>query len=137
VAGYSSTPLVEKLGLKSGVRAYFLHTPSHYKDLLGPLPPDLRVLDRAQPPVDFIHAFFKDRRALEEQMPILAKMLSMTGMVWISWPKGTSGVPTDVGEGLVRAVGLKNGLVDVKVCAVDETWSGLKFVIPVKDRKKP
>lgn len=135
MAGYSQTPLPQKLGLKPGMRVFFVHAPSHYPDLLGPLPDRVRVLFRPQAPLDLIHAFFKERRALEEQVPILAKALAMHGILWVSWPKGTSGVPTDVGEGLVRATGLKNGLVDVKVCAVDGTWSGLKFVIPVKDRK--
>jgi hypothetical protein len=119
------------------MRVFFSCAPSHYPDLLGPLPEGTRVLGRPQPPLDFIHAFFKDRRQLEEQVPVLAKALTPAGMFWISWPKGTSGVPTDVGEGLVRAVGLKSGLVDVKICAVDEVWSGLKFVIPAKDRRRP
>ena len=86
--------------------------------------------------MDFIQAFFKDRASFEKQLPLLKKTLAPAGMIWVCWLKGASKIPTDLTESHVRGFGLQRGLVDVKVCAVDENWSGLKFVIPVKDRPK-
>jgi hypothetical protein len=125
VAGYSGKPLVDKLGLKPGMKARLIG--AVYKPPAG-------VEAAAAPPLDFIHLFAKDRAELEREFSILARGLAPSGMLWVSWPKGASKVKTDLGEAVVREVGLRAGLVDVKVCAVDEVWSGLKFVIRLKNR---
>ena len=111
--------------------------PRGYRKLLGTLPPDARVETRAgagRGTRDFIHCFATTRRALTARFLLLERALAPAGMLWVSWPKGASGVTTDLTENVVREIGLTNGLVDVKVCAVDATWSGLKFVRRVKDR---
>lgn len=133
-AGYSKRSLVDKLGLKPEMRAAFVHAPDSYSDLLGLLPAGMMVLDSADAPCDFIHAFYTATDALTAEFPGLKAALTQTGLLWISWPKGSSGVATDVNENVVRAIGLDNGLVDVKVAAIDATWSGLKFVYRLKDR---
>jgi hypothetical protein len=124
MAGYSGKPLLVKLGLKPGMNARLLG--AVYKAPAG--------LKRSGPPHDFIHYFTKEKEDLQRAFPALAKTLSRAGMLWISWPKGSSGVETNLNENVVRHIGLQAGLVDVKVCAVDEVWSGLKFVIRLKDR---
>jgi hypothetical protein len=134
-AGYSGTPLLKKLGIKSGFKMMWLNAPSHYPQLLGKLPEGAQVFSRPQTPLDFIHFFPRNRKEYEQRLPEMKKSLAPDGMIWVSWPKAASKVPTDVTEKLVRGYALKIGLVDIKVCAVDETWSGLKMVIPVKDRK--
>ena len=135
-AGYSKRSLVDKLGLKAGMRAALVHAPKGHRELLGTLPEGVRLGSRAGAANDFLHAFFVERRALEREIPDLAQRLDPDGMLWISWPKKASGVATDVTEDVVRAVALPIGLVDVKVCAVDETWSGLKLVHRVEKRAK-
>lgn len=127
MAGYSGTPLIRKLGLKDGMRVAFLYAPEHYRALLGPLPET--VLLDAENRVDFTHAFFTERTDFELDLPEIISTMARNGMVWISWPKKASKVPTSMSEDVVRAVALPLGLVDVKVCAVDEVWSGLKLVI--------
>ena len=134
MAGYSGTPLVKKLGIKSGFRLIFINAPDHYDKTLGELPDDIEIKSAIETELDFIQFFTKDCAELEAQFPILMAALSKSGMLWISWPKKSSKVPTDVNENIVRDIGLGNGLVDVKVCAVDEVWSGLKFVYRVVDR---
>ncbi len=134
-AGYSKRSLVDKLGLKPGMRAAFVHAPEVYLDRLGPLPAGVIALDTAEAPCDFVHAFYTTTDALLAEFAELKAALTQTGMVWISWPKGASGVATDVNENVVREIGLDNGLVDVKVAAIDLTWSGLKFVYRLKDRR--
>jgi hypothetical protein len=136
MAVYSKTPLLQKLGLKPGFKVCFINAPKGYAKSLGPLPPDAQVLATPKAPLDFIHGFFDSRDEYEKRLPGLKKVLAPAGMIWVSWPKAASEVPTDLTESGVRDFGLKTGLVDIKVCAVDEIWSGLKFVIPVKDRKK-
>jgi hypothetical protein len=136
MAGYSQTPLVKKLGIQPGARIFLIHEPGNYRALLGTLPEGLQWASRPQGPLDFIHCFHQDRKEFERELPKLKRALTPDGMIWVSWPKAASKVRTDVTEQVVRSCGLKNGLVDIKVCAVDETWSGLKFVIPVKERKK-
>ena len=114
--------------------------PRGYRKLLGTLPSGARIEtrdDAGNTPRAFIHYFTKTRSALEKRFPVLERALTPAGMLWISWPKGTSGVTTDLTENVIREIGLANGLVDVKVCAVDATWSGLKFVRRVKDRTSP
>ena len=109
-------------------------TEADYDDTLGPLPEDVTVVASTRGRFDFIQFFTKRRRDLEKRLPALRAALEPAGMVWVSWPKKASGVPSDVTEDTVRGLAAQCGLVDVKVCAVDETWSGLKLVIPVKDR---
>jgi hypothetical protein len=132
-AGYSGTPLPKKLGVKPGMRAYALNAPKQYTTLLGPLD-GVRVATRLSPDLDFIHAFFRSVADLDAAFPKLKKALAKDGTLWISWPKKSSPLAGDLAEGEVRAIGLASGLVDVKVCAVDDDWSGLKFVYRLKDR---
>jgi len=133
-AGYSGTPLVKKLGIKPGFRTAILNPPDNYPKTLGELPAKVLLLDPPQPPLDFIQFFTKERATLKAQFPHLKSLLAKTGMLWISWPKKSSKIPSDLDENIIRETGLQNGLVDVKVCAVDENWSGLKFVYRLKDR---
>ncbi len=133
-AGYSGTPLAKKLGIKEGHRVYLVNAPDYYFNLFDDLPQINFVSDEKET-VDFIHFFSKQREELEKLFPVLKERLTKNGLMWISWPKKASKVPTDLGDGIVRTTGLSNGLVDVKVCAVDEVWSGLKFVYRTKDRK--
>ncbi|MFC4349211.1 DUF3052 family protein [Kordiimonas lipolytica] len=125
-AGYSGTPLIKKLGIKEGFRVRLEHAPVHYDTLLGPLPVGV---EDSQDDCDFIHAFYKERALFAAELPSLMAAIKRDGMIWISWPKKASKVPTDMTEDVVRDVALPMGLVDVKVCAVDEVWSGLKLVI--------
>lgn len=132
--GYSKRSLVEKLGIRPDRRVAILDPPEGYDRTLGPLPEGVRRVSSLRTPLDFIQFFTTDRKGLEKRFPALARALRDDGALWISWPKGSSKVPTDVNENVVRAIGLANRLVDVKVCAVDEVWSGLKFVRRLKDR---
>ncbi len=135
-AGYSETPLARKLGIKSGFNIWIVNQPEGYFDLFSDLPSDLT--ETADPKVkkDFIHYFTKSAAELERNIRQLKKELVSNGMIWISWPKKSAKVETDLDGNVVREIGLKAGLVDIKVCAVNEIWSGLKFVIPKKDRKE-
>lgn len=134
MAGYSKRPLPEKLGIKPGQKIYLGNSPNGYRKTLGPLPAGATLLKTLRGNCEFIQFFAKERSQLEASFPGLKKNLAADGCLWISWPKGASGVKTDVNENVVREIGLENGLVDVKVCAVDEVWSGLKFVYRLKDR---
>jgi hypothetical protein len=136
VAGYSKTPLADKLGIKSGFQMAVVNPPENYFKILGPLPETIRILKKPSGGMDFIQFFTRSRSEYEKKLTGLKELLVSNGMIWVSWPKAASKVPTDVTEKVVRDFALKAGLVDIKVCAVDETWSGLKLVIPVKDRKK-
>ncbi|MCG8470172.1 MAG: DUF3052 domain-containing protein [Gemmatimonadetes bacterium] len=132
--GYSGTPLVRKLGIEPGARLWLVRAPEHYLDLLGPLPEGARPLgDRARN-LDFVHVFAKTRAELSRGLASAKRRIVKDGMIWASWPKKTAGVPTELDGNVVRELGLAAGLVDVKVCAVDETWSGLKFVYRLEDR---
>lgn len=133
-AGYSGTPLLKKLGLKAGMRACIVDAPSHYADLLGLLPEGIIMLETPAGDMDFIHCFARTQGDLETQLDDLKKHLAPAGMLWISWPKKTSSIETDLSSNRVRRTGLAGGLVDVKVCAVDADWSALKFVYRLKDR---
>ncbi len=128
-AGYSGTPLVRKLGFKPGMRALYVDAPAGFADLVGELPDGVRVLARPAADLDLVVLFVSRRRALERRLPGLHDRLAPAGMIWVAWPKRASKVPTDMTEDVVRDVALPRGLVDVKVCAIDETWSGLKLVI--------
>jgi hypothetical protein len=130
--GYSGTPLVEKLGVKPGARLKFVSEPKGFDALLGELPLGSRFATGG--PLDFAMLFAKARSDLVKGFSRLRDRLEPNGMLWVAWPKKTSGVQTDLTEGVVRTFGLESGLVDVKVCAIDDTWSGLKFVRRLKDR---
>lgn len=126
--GYSGKSLVQKLGLKLGLQAVVVHAPPHYSKLLGP---DDLLIDKVEKVIsssDFIHAFFIEKRLLEKEFPTFVQLLNEKGMIWISWPKKSSLIQSDLDENVVRNIGLALGIVDVKVCAVDENWSGLKFL---------
>jgi hypothetical protein len=133
-AGYSNKPLVDKLGIKAGTRLLLLGAPAGYATTLGPLPKGVVQARTLAGAFDFIQFFTTRRADLERRFAALAKALEPAGMLWISWPKKAAGVPTDLTENVVREVALAGGLVDVKVCAVDDTWSGLKLVRRLKDR---
>jgi hypothetical protein len=134
MAGYSGTPLPRKLGIKQGHEVAFVGAPDGFDATLGGLPEGVRVKSRAAGPLDVI-VFFVTRRAdLERRFERLAATLDPVGGLWIAWPKGASGVATDMTEAVARDVGLAHGLVDNKVCAIDETWSGLRLVRRVEDR---
>ena len=124
---------MKKIGIKPGHRLAILNAPKGFDKELAPLPDGVVSADKA--PLDVAILFAANRAALGKHLHRLREKLSPAGMLWISWPKMSSGVATDLREGVVRDMGLAAGLVDIKVCAVNDVWSGLKFVIPVKDRK--
>jgi len=134
VVGYSGKPLAQKLGIKSGFSIAVRDAPAHYWTLISPLPDGVLVKPLEQQPFDLIHAFFIRRIDFENDLALLRAAIVSNGTIWISWPKKSSHVPTDLTETLVRDLALSNGLVDVKVCAVDDIWSALKLVIRLKDR---
>ena len=134
MAGYSGKPLVQKLGIKPEMHIAIVNAPRGYGRVLGKLPSRVTRKASAVGPLDFVQFFTTERRELERRFAALARALAPAGMLWISWPKKSSGVTTDLTEDVIRAIGLAHGLVDVKVAAVDEVWSGLKFVRRVKDR---
>jgi hypothetical protein len=134
MAGYSGTPLIQKIGIKPGQRIILRNHPASFLKDLGSLPEGAETTDRLAGKANVL-VYFTDRQAaLRKDFSALAQRLVPDGMVWIAWPKKASGKETDLDENIVRKIGLDTGLVDVKVCAIDETWSGLKFVIRVKDR---
>jgi hypothetical protein len=134
-AGYSKRTLAEKLGIKSGARVAVLSAPAGYDATFGMLPDGITPDIELNGTYDFVQAFARQRAALEDDFPRLKAVLNSNGALWISWPKGTSKLPTDLNENIIREIGLNNGLVDVKVIAVDQDWSGLKFVYRLKDRQ--
>jgi hypothetical protein len=134
-ADYSRKPLAQKLGIKKGQTLALLNAPDYYKVLLGQLPDEVVVTRGLHHKLDFIQFFARDRMGLEKEFPRLEANLKPDGMIWVTWPNGSSKVRSDLSEGVVREIGLGNGLVDVKICAVDETWSALKFVRREKDRR--
>lgn len=134
-AGYSGTPLIRKLGLKEGTKAVFIDPPPDYEATLGELPANVRVLRRLGRDVDFIQYFARDAGALARRLPAVHRALARDGALWISWAKKSSPLYAGFGDAEVRNLGLETGLVDVKVCAVDEDWSGLKFVRRSRDRR--
>ena len=133
-AGYSARSLVDKLGIKPGWLVAIVDAPPGYDETLGSLPQGVTRSRALEGKIDFIQFFANEGQVLEREFPRLKDALSETGMLWVSWPKRSSRAPTDLDENRVREIGLANGLVDVKVAAVDETWSGLKFVYRLKDR---
>jgi hypothetical protein len=133
MAGYSGSPLVKKLGIKEGHRVAFPSAPDGFAELLD-LPEGAAVKSRAAGPLDVIVFFTKSRAELERRLPALRRAMDPAAGLWIAWPKRSSGVETDMTEDVARELGLANRLVDNKVCAIDEVWSGLRLVIRVKDR---
>ena len=127
-AGYSGTPLARKLSLKGGMRVWFDGMPASVADEIAAEDLDLHRLDQPDSPIDAAHIFVTARAALEAKLHQLMPLLSPSGFIWVSWPKKASRVPTDITEDTIREVCLPMGLVDVKVCAVDATWSGLKLM---------
>ena len=133
-AGYSKTPLAKKLGIKQGFKIRLINTPENYLALFDDMP-DVEFMDGPMGIKNFIHLFASRGDQLLYVLPGLKNEITANGIIWVSWPKKASKIVTDVSESLVRDLALKNGLVDIKVCAVEDIWSGLKLVIPVKDRK--
>ena len=136
MAGYSGTPLTKKLGLKEGFRVAIVNGPSNFLKTLGELPAGAKVVARAAAPLDLVILFTESQEHLAKKFPIHAEKLTANGMIWVAWPKKSSGVATDLSFDSVQRIGLGAGLVDVKICAIDEIWSGLKFVYRLKDRPK-
>jgi hypothetical protein len=136
MAGYSGTPLPKKLGVKPNQRIALVNAPTDFAKVLGRLPENAAIVKRLDGPLDLILLFVDREQTLAKQFPILASKLQSNGMIWVAWPKKSSGVATDLVFEKVQRIGLDCGLVDVKICAVDDVWSGLKFVIRLKDRKK-
>ena len=136
MAGYSGTPLVKKLGIKPGFNVTFVNAPAGFVETLE-LPSETSVSSpTSRRPFDLVLLFVKSRKELTTRFCQYAAKLKPDGMLWVSWPKKASGVKTDLTDNVVREYGLSEGLVDVKVCAVDEVWSGLKFVYRLADRPK-
>ncbi len=129
IAGYSGTPLAQKLGLKRGMRAWFLNMPDSVRAEIDRDAPPIERLESPEPPVELAHIFVTSCAVLDCELRMLLPLIARDGTVWVSWPKKASKVATDITEDVIRAVALPLHLVDVKVCAVDETWSGLKLVI--------
>lgn len=134
VGGYSGKPLAQKLGIVAGSAVAAIGAPRNYLELLGPLPKGVRFCSVADKP-QLIHYFCTERARLAKDLPGLRKKMRDDAMLWVSWPKKSAGVPTTVTEDVVRECALSLGLVDTKVCAVDETWSGLRLVVRLANRK--
>ena len=135
MAGYSQRSLVDKLGIKPGTRIAILNAPRGYRVTLGRLPAGVTVAVNPRGQLPFIQFFAVSRSVLESRFPALLRALEPAGALWVSWPKKASGVPTDLTEDVVREIALPTGLVDVKVAAVDDVWSGLKLVRRLKTRR--
>jgi hypothetical protein len=136
MAGYSGTPLPQKLGIKPGLIVVTINPPTNYRRLLDSIPEGVTFSDRLKPDSSFVHVFVKKCSDLARRLPVLRERIADTGTVWISWPKKSARVPTDVTEDVVRELALPLGFVDVKVCAIDETWSGLKLMVRRGSRRK-
>jgi hypothetical protein len=134
MAGYSGTPLAKKLGIKEGSRIALVNAPKDFQSELGELPEGVKFLKPSIKCLDLILFFVLSEQALAREFSKLAERITANGMIWIAWPKKSSGVTTDLSFECVQRIGLDAGLVDVKICAVDKTWSGLKFVYRLKDR---
>jgi len=132
--GYSGTPLAKKLGIKEGFKIRVVNEPEYYFELFANFPENVSILSDKKVKKNLIHFFTKEASELIDNILLLKDEIEANGMIWISWPKKASKILTDITEDTVRNFALQNGLVDIKVCAVDEIWSGLKLVIPVKER---
>lgn len=129
MAGYSGTPLASKLGIKAGMVMRAVHAPANYRELLAPLPDGARLTTRPGGKADIVHHFATQRSELAAALRSYRRKLDVANPVWVSWPKKAAKVPTDITEDTIREVALPLGYVDIKVCAVSETWSGLKLVV--------
>jgi hypothetical protein len=135
MVGYSSTPLAKKLGMVIGCRIFLSGAPKNYMKLVAPLPEGVRVVRKIDCETDIVHIFTTERARLTATLRDSLDRLKQDGMIWVSWPKKSSKVPTDITEDTIREVALPMGLVDVKVCAVDTVWSGLKLVVRKENRR--
>ena len=135
MTGYSGTPLPKKLGIKPGLSVVTINAPTNYRRLLGAIPEGVTFSDRLKQDSSFVHVFIKKRGELKKRLAVLREKIANTGTVWVSWAKKSADVPTGVTEDVVRAFALPLGFVDVKVCAIDETWSGLKLMVRRENRK--
>jgi hypothetical protein len=135
MAGYSGTPLATKLGIKDGHRVGLLNAPDGFVALLDPLPPDVELVAGVRSRRDVVVAFVRRRSEIESKLTAMTRAIFPDGAIWIAWPKRASKLPTDVTEDVVRAVALPTGLVDNKVCAIDDTWSGLRLVVRRENRR--
>jgi hypothetical protein len=135
MAGYSATPLAKKLGISSGTKIHVVAAPENYLELLSPLPEDVQVVSRVDERTDIVHIFSVKRALLSRAIAGVLGKLRPDAAIWVSWPKKSSKVPTDIVEDAIRDIALPLGLVDIKVCAVDETWSGLKLVLRKEKRR--
>jgi len=134
MAGYSGKSVVQKLGIRPGFCILVDGAPSAYGNLVGPLPAEVKLISRSKSPLQMVHLFVTSATGLAGKLRAHRTSIAPDGMIWVSWPKKSSGVATDLTDVVVRDTALPLGLVDVKVCAIDEVWSGLKFVIP-KDQR--
>jgi hypothetical protein len=135
IGGYSGTPLAKKLGLKAPMNLLILNAPNEYASWLGELPDGVKLVTSAKPPIEAAHVFTAESVFLDAALSRLRKELKQDGFVWVSWPKKSSKVGTDITENTIREIALPLGFVDVKVCAVSEVWSGLKLVIRKSERQ--
>ena len=135
MAGYSGTPLAKKLGIKPGTSLRAINPPDDYGELLAPLPENVIIAASDIAELDIVHLFTKSRSELARWLHHYPALIKQGGAIWVSWPKKSSGIASEITEGTVREIALPIGLVDIKVCAVDETWSGLKLVIRKENRK--
>jgi hypothetical protein len=135
MAGHSGKPLSQKLGLKPGFCIFVDGAPSDYRKIVGEWPDGAKLVTQAKAPLDMVHLFATQASGLAAKLSRYRDAIAPAGMVWVSWPKKASRVATDLSDVVVRDTALPLGLVDIKVCAIDETWSGLKFVIPVAKRR--
>ena len=136
LAGYSSTPLAKKLGIKEGSVVRIVNEPANYFQLFSDWPAAVKPVKDRMVKKDVIHFFTADAKDLYKELPLLKTEIKQAGMIWVSWPKKAAKMKTDITEDAIRAFALQIGLVDIKVCAVDEIWSGLKLVVPVANRVK-
>ena len=134
MAGYSGTPLVRKLGIKAGSRVFAASAPPEYRALLAPMPEHAKIVARLDDSVELLHLFATKKLELERFLRRVLPVIRRDAAIWVSWPKKSAKVPTDINEDTIRAVALPMGLVDIKVCAVDDVWSGLKLVIRKSER---
>jgi len=135
-AGYSGTPLAAKLGIKAGGRVHLINAPKEYRALLEPLPDRVVFGPKLTETTDVSHIFVRRQAELRAKLPVMQRAMRSDASIWVSWPKKASGVQTDITEDTIRDIALPMGLVDVKVCAVDDVWSGLKLMIRKELRKK-
>jgi len=136
MAGISGKPLSQKLGLKPGFCIFVDGAPADYRRLVGEWPDGAKLVEAARAPLDVVHLFATEAKGLAARLRKYRALIAPDGMIWVSWPKKTSGIATDLSDIVVRDTALPLGLVDIKVCAVDDLWSGLKFVIPKVQRNK-